>query len=97
MMDEIRRLLSIKHLPTTPYHAMGNGLVKRFNGSLKSMVKRMCMDQPNLWDRYLPAVLFAYREAPQASMGFSPFELLYGRTIRGPLSILRDGLGQRRK
>ena len=34
--------------------------------------------------------LFAYREVPQASTGFSPFELLYGRGVRGPLSILRD-------
>ena len=33
---------------------------------------------------------FAYREVPQESTGFSPFELLYGRTLRGPMSILRD-------
>lgn len=90
MMTEVRRLLSIKHLPTTPYHAMGNGLVERFNGTLKQMLKKMCSEQPKSWDRYLPAVLFAYREAPQASLGFSPFELLYGRTVRGPLTILRE-------
>ncbi|XP_068245278.1 uncharacterized protein [Palaemon carinicauda] len=90
MMDEVRGLLSIKHLPTTPYHAMANGLVEKFNGTLKSMIKKMCAEQPTTWDRYLPAVLFAYRESPQASMGFSPFELLYGRTVRGPLAILRD-------
>ena len=89
MMDEVRGLLSIKHLPTTPYHAMANGLVEKFNGTLKSMLKKMCAEEPEYWDRYLPAVLFAYREAPQSSMGFAPFELLYGRTVRGPLSILR--------
>ncbi|XP_066990457.1 uncharacterized protein [Macrobrachium rosenbergii] len=54
------------------------------------MMDEMCAEQPTTWDRYLPAVLFAYRESPQASMGFSPFELLYGRTVRGPLAILRD-------
>ena len=27
---------------------------------------------------------------PQASTGFSPFELLYGRQVRGPLDILRE-------
>ena len=90
MMDEVRRLLSIRHLPTTPYHAMGNGLVERFNGTLKGMLKRMCSEQPKMWDRFMPAVLFAYRETPQTSMGFSPFELLYGRTVRGPLTILRE-------
>lgn len=90
MMAEVRRLLSIQHLMTTPYHAMGNGLVEKYNGTLKSMLKRMCQEQPKLWDRYLPAVLFAYREAPQVSLGFSPFELIYGRSVRGPLTILRE-------
>ena len=31
-----------------------------------------------------------YHEVPQASTGFSPFELLYGRAVRGPLDILRE-------
>ena len=41
-------------------------------------------------DRLLPYVLFAYREVPQSSTGFSPFELLYGRTVRGPVDILQE-------
>ena len=42
------------------------------------------------WVKLLPYLLFAYREVPQASTGFSPFELLYGRTVRGPLDVLRE-------
>ncbi len=34
--------------------------------------------------------MFAYREVPQASTGFSPFELLYDRDVRGPLDILKE-------
>ena len=34
--------------------------------------------------------LFAYRDVPQESSGFSPFSLLYGRWIRGPLAIARE-------
>ncbi len=30
------------------------------------------------------------REVPQASTGFSPFELLYGRQLRGVLDIIRE-------
>ena len=90
LMSEISRLLSIKQLRTTPYHPMCNGLVERFNGTLKQMLRRMCAEKPRDWDRYLNAILFAYREVPHESLGFSPFELLYGRTIRGPMRILRE-------
>ena len=43
------------------------------------------------WDEYLPYLLFAYREVPQETTGFSPFDLLYGRQVRGPLDVLREG------
>ncbi|XP_055997762.1 uncharacterized protein LOC125654613 [Ostrea edulis] len=90
LMMEVSRLISMKQLTTTPYHPMCNGLVERFNGTLKQMLKRMCSERPKDWDKYLPAILFAYREVPQESLGFSPFELVYGRTIRGPMAILKE-------
>ena len=90
LMNEICRLINVKQSFTTPYHPMSNGLNERFNGTLKSLLKKMCRDRPNDWDRYVNAVLFAYREMPHASTGFSPFELLYGRKVKGPLGILRD-------
>jgi len=90
VMKEVYRLLSIQSLTTTPYHAMCNGLVEKFNGTLKKMLKRMCVEQPKEWHRYLAPLLFAYRQVPQASTGFSPFELIYGHTVRGPLTLLRE-------
>jgi len=63
MMKEVGRLLSLKQLTTTPYHPQCNGLVERFNATLKSMLKRMCSERPQDWDRYIDALLFAYREA----------------------------------
>ena len=90
LMREVCRLLSIKQLTTTPYHPQTNGLVERFNGTLKSIVKKLTAERPRDWDRYLPAALFAYREAPQESLGFAPFELMFGRTVRGPMAVLRE-------
>ena len=89
-MKEVTRLLSIKRLTTTPYHPICNGLVEKFNGTLKRMLRRLCSDQPRQWHRFINSLLFAYREAPQESTGFSPFELLYGRTVRGPIQILKE-------
>ena len=34
--------------------------------------------------------LFAIREIPSDRTGFSAFELLYGKQVRGPLAVLRD-------
>ena len=90
MMQEVWRLLACQGLQTTPYHPMANGLCERFNGTLKKMLKRMAAEQPKDWPRYIAPLLFAYREAPQSSTQFSPFELLYGRTVRGPLQMLRE-------
>ena len=35
-------------------------------------------------------VLFAARESIQDALGFSPFELVSGRTVRGPLKLLKE-------
>ena len=90
LMREISRLLSVRQLQTTPYHAQCNGLVERWNGTLRRMIRKMAAEKASDWDRYIPALLFSYREVAQASLGFSPFELVYGRSVRGPMSVLRD-------
>ena len=54
------------------------------------MLRKVIDKEGKDWDKLLPYVLFAYREVPQASTGFSPFELLCGRSVRGPLSVLKE-------
>ena len=90
VMKELLRLLQVKQLRTSVYHPQTDGLVERFNKTLKQMLKKaMDLDGKN-WDQLLPHVLFAVREVPQASTGFSPFELLYGRRPRGVLDIAKE-------
>ena len=88
IMTEVSRLLSLQQITTTPYHPICNGLFERFHMTLKQMLHRMCAERPKDRDKYLPALLFAIREVPQESLGFSPFELLYGRNVRGQMAIL---------
>lgn len=78
-LRQVYRLLGIKGIRTTPYHPQTDGLVERYNRTLKSMLKKFISSNAKDWDKWLPYLLFAYREVPQASTGFSPFELLYGR------------------
>ena len=75
---------------STPFHPEGNSLVERFNKTLKRMLNVLVnSDNPRDWDRQLPFLLWAYRELPNDTVGLSPFELVYGRQMRGPLAILK--------
>ena len=90
LLEEVYRLLNICRIRTTPYHPQTDGLVERFNGTLEAMLKKVVRHNQKDWDDCLPCLLFAYCEVPQESTGFSPFELLYGRRVRGPLDILKE-------
>ena len=80
-MQEVSRLLSIRRLTTAPYHPICNGLTEKLNGTLKKMLRRLCIEQPKQRYRFVNPLLFAYREVAQARTGFSLFELLYGRVV----------------
>ncbi|KAI4897040.1 hypothetical protein NFI96_014401, partial [Prochilodus magdalenae] len=86
----VYNLLGIKAIHTTPYHPQTDGLTERFNQTLKQILRKLANSNGTDWDAWLPFALFAYREVPQASSGFSPFELLYGRQVRGPLDVLKE-------
>ena len=95
MSAVVKRLcqkLGIRQIKTSPYHPQSNGVVERFNGVLKSMIRWCCRDDLKNWDTYLPMLLFAYREVPHRQTGFSPFELMYAYRVRGPSDVLRDDL-----
>ena len=44
VMAELSRLLSICNPVSTPYHPQTNGLLERVNGTLKAMLKKLCVD-----------------------------------------------------
>ena len=67
-----------------------DGLVERFEKTLKTLLRKLISKEGHDCDRLLPYVLFAYQEVPQSTTGFSPFELLYGQEVRGPLDVLKE-------
>ncbi|XP_068232805.1 uncharacterized protein [Palaemon carinicauda] len=90
LMLQVHKLLGVKPLFSTPYHPAANGRIERQHQILKSILKKICELKHNQWHRFLPAALFAMREIPSDTTGFSPFEILYGRQVRGPLTILKE-------
>ena len=90
LLQELYKLLGVKPIRTTPYHPQTDGLVERFNKTLKNVLRKIIQGEGREWEKYLPYVLFAYHEVPQESKGFSPFELIFGQDVRGPLNILKE-------
>jgi len=89
MMREVYRLLDIRQSTTSPYHAMENGIVENFNKTIKNLLKKVSTEKPKNWHRYLGPLMFAVRDIPQDSTGFTPFELLHGHKIRTSMALLK--------
>jgi transposase InsO family protein len=75
---ELYGLLKVKAIRTSVYHPVMEGLCERFNQTLKSMIRKFVHEDARNWHQWLDPLLFAVREVPQASTGFSPFELPLG-------------------
>ena len=54
------------------------------------MIRLYFFDTEKDWDEGIHLLLFAVRESVQESLGFSPFELVFGHSVRGPLKLLKE-------
>ena len=68
VLQETAELLGMRQLPTSGGHPQTDGLVERFNRTLKQMLA---------WDKQLGPVLLAYRAAPHSSTNISPFYWIF--------------------
>ena len=84
LMRDVCEMLGIKKLNTTAYHPQCDGMVERFNCTLKTILRKHAAKFGNQWDRYLPGVLWAYRNTPHESTGEKPSFLLFGIDCRTP-------------
>lgn len=66
LLAELYRLLHICPIRTSPYHPQTDGLVKRFNHTLKSMLQKRATNEGKDWDKLIPYLLFTYTEVLQA-------------------------------
>ncbi|XP_057188755.1 interleukin-13 receptor subunit alpha-1 isoform X1 [Triplophysa rosa] len=90
ILHDICDRLKIKKKRTTPYHPRGNGMVERFNRTLKDQLAKVLFHREGEWDQYLPAVVLSFNATPHSSTGYSPFFLVHGREPRLPVHVHID-------
>ena len=88
LLHEVCRSLGIHKTRTTAYHPQGDGLVERFNRTLLNMLATTVEDHPATWETLLPKLCMAYNTSIQASTGYTPFYLMFGREARLPVDLM---------
>lgn len=89
LTQEMRKKLGCAPRFSTPEHPESNGSVERWNRVFKNMLHHVIQREGRGWDKFVPYLLWAYREVPHDTTGVAPSELLYGRPPTGPLAILK--------
>ena len=89
IFQQVMSQLGIKEHLSSAYHSQFQGALERFHQTLKTLLRAYFYEQEKDWDEAIH-FLFAIRESVQESLGFSPFKLVYGREVQGPLKFLKE-------
>ncbi|KAK8954132.1 hypothetical protein KSP39_PZI001653 [Platanthera zijinensis] len=87
----IHKRLGTKLLFSTAFHPQTDGQSERTIQFLEDLLRMVVLDLKGSWEKYLTLVEFAYNNSYQSSIQMAPFEALYGRRCRTPLSWAEEG------
>ncbi|KAJ0724807.1 putative nucleotidyltransferase, Ribonuclease H [Helianthus annuus] len=79
---------------STAFHPQTDGQTERTIQTLEDMLRSCVIDFGGNWDSYLPLAEFSYNNSYHTSIQMAPFEALYGRKCRSPISWHEIGQAQ---
>lgn len=86
LIRELCSVAGIQKCRTTPYHPRGNP-VERFNRTLLNMLGTLETKQKSKWREYVKPLVHAYNCTKNEVTGFTPYELMFGRSPRLPVDL----------
>jgi hypothetical protein len=88
-MENLLACVAMKHRFTTMYKPSTNGLVKRTNGTLCSILAKEVEVHVNIcdWDLKIHHVLWVYNTTYKTAIRYSPFRLTYGVEVLLPIEL----------
>jgi hypothetical protein len=76
---------------SSAYHPQIDGQTERVNQIIEDMLRACVLMDGLKWGKHLPLAEFSYNNSYQKSIKMSPFDALYGRPCRTPLSWFESG------
>lgn len=70
---------------STAYHPQSDGQTENTNKTVEMVLRAVVNWEQDDWDEHLPMIELAINSSKQASTGFSPFELTFGRVATLPI------------
>ena len=83
IIEELCKILGIKHLWTMPYHPQTNGLLERSHQMIMHMIGKLRKDKKANWPSHLAEIVHAYNATQSAVTGYSPHYLMFGHVGLG--------------
>ncbi|GFU56319.1 hypothetical protein TNCV_582531 [Trichonephila clavipes] len=81
----------IKVTRSSVSHPQSNA-VERVHRTIKRVIKALCVESGEDWEGVLPLALFSLRTVAHESTGFSPTELVMGKSLRTPQTLVYEEL-----
>ncbi|MCO5597446.1 hypothetical protein L7F22_051524 [Adiantum nelumboides] len=86
-VGELMEQRGISRRHSSPYYPQCNGLVKKVNGKIRRIITKQAENRPKDCDRHLNAALWAYRTSFKTNLGYTSYQLVFGKEAILPIDV----------
>ena len=85
--ESLLRKYHVQHRVASPYHPQANGQVESTNKVIEAILTKTVKSHRKDWVDRLPEALWAYHTTWCNTTGFSPYDLVYGKSAIFPIEL----------